>query len=267
MSITYLAFLAPAEAQVKDHYGRVFVLKHNADVEMDVKHGDWKPVVPVVEDAVLHIAEADALWKANAPGEAVCLYQIVSRMNVLESRSAVQRLNDLSRKRDLTEWLDDCDPLLFYSRDKNTTSFRSDTAGISLEVLGSFRAMRARNSVSPDMIQRSIYLGHESESIFIAYDLWKNPGKFRDLAEYRRFWDKRRGISSTSTLSELNAGICWPARLGREGASKASCSVYEMLEPGKGVEYYEIGRFKGVFLGFSGRDRARDVLGNLRITK
>ncbi|HQI19854.1 MAG TPA: hypothetical protein PLW55_10950, partial [Leptospiraceae bacterium] len=267
MSIMYpgllLAFVSTF-ARVKDHYGRVFVLGRNAEVTMDVKHGGWKPVLPVVEDAILHLAEADALRREGNLEEAVCLLRAIEVMGTGPSKDATRRLENIDRSRAVKDLLAQCDPIVYFRKQTGRTTVQSDTAGLKVSFLGEFRIMKAKSVDSPTLTQKIIYLGHDAESILIAYDLWPRSVSVED---YRRIWDKRRGITSTSTLSDLNAGICWPGRIEAGGPTTAQCAIYEMVEGKQGIEYYETGRLKGIFLAFSGKDRARDALRELRITK
>jgi len=284
-SLLYSALATNLFSQtLRDDAGRVFELRASGDVRFDPTDGRWTAVdgdpivkeqpyndIVVLQNAILHLAEADAYKKRGRWIEAATIWKSILFMRQTQKESpaflvrcandAQRELEQLERRRADFETIEDqADPFVFYDRDKNLTWVGSDL-GMRVSFPGKYLANRSPDSYAADQARnRIITIVNADHMITIGIDAWRNSGQL-ELADYPGLWDQRRlfspqrkrAIGFARQPSELNVGLCWPGRLLPDGASRRACAIYETSsEAGAILEYFETNRHRGIFVGFRG---------------
>ncbi|MBL8020460.1 MAG: hypothetical protein JNM27_12395 [Leptospirales bacterium] len=260
---------------IRDESGRPFEISRNGAVTFDPVDDNWKPVTPVFEDALLHLAEARSLSKRGLHDEAILLWNSISFMATSQpdapayirqaSAEAAREIRALATRTDVENALQTMDPYYYYHREKNRTYVGSTIIGFRVSFSGKYRTLRhVIPNNTPDRRQRIVFLGNTERIITIGADAWLTQNPVVDPVSYADYWDRRRRLTQQlkrNTLfkrnpSELNAGICWPAQIVAGRAYKKNCAIFN-LEAADGIErqteYYELQPFKGIFLGFNGQ--------------
>ncbi|MCE9598671.1 MAG: hypothetical protein K8S54_11940 [Spirochaetia bacterium] len=275
---------------IHDEAGRKFDILRDGSVRFNPVDENWKPVTPVFEDAPLHLAEAQALSKRGMHDEAILLWNSIIFMATSQrtapafirqaAAESTRELRALANKTDVERTIEAMDPYFYYHRQTNRTYVGSTVIGFKVSFAGKYRTLRyAIPNNLPDRRHRIVFLGNEERIITIGADSWLTQNPVVDPETYADYWDRRRRLTrqlKRNTMfkrnpSELNAGICWPGQIAAGTVNRRNCAIYD-LQATEGIEqqteYYELVRFKGIFLGFNGKidpDWVRDSLQSLWI--
>jgi hypothetical protein len=190
---------------IDDFHGRKFRMDLSGKTLFNPHDDNWRPVLPVREDALKYLDEAEALYNEGLQGEALRLWKTVAAMNLIEDRSAsdleavrkaVRRINDLKAKTSYFNMLDEkTEPVVFYDGKLGQTYLVSLDQRIRLVLPGSWKFYRQiEPEGSPSTRRYLIYLRHAEFTLTAAYDLFPSY-RFMDMSEWIRIWDDRRSMT------------------------------------------------------------------------
>ncbi len=156
---------APPEFQpLEDEWGRRFPLKRDGQLFYHIPDGRWKPAVPVEQQSIHALAEADALFERGSCTEAYLIWKAIlaARQSMryppafLLKAAAVAsgRVNDTTAKGErFVVCRQEADPFALFIKSQARTLLVSEKNGWKLSLPGSWRWI-------PSHIARTFYPGN-----------------------------------------------------------------------------------------------------------
>lgn len=95
---------------------------------------NWRLMIPIEEQAYLHLSEANTLWQKNKHAEAIFLWKSLSK-NKIQKDVAIHSINILQEKlkqKQIFEQYSNIDPYFLYNLSKNKTFIFSDKYGTAI---------------------------------------------------------------------------------------------------------------------------------------
>jgi len=256
-----------SRVEVKDSAGRRFELDRHGDIHFNPLEGNWRPVVPSLADAALHLAEAKSLEERGGSSEALGLYFSIVAMArygmnppaFLKSAAAeaAVRINRMkNRVRGFDSLETENDPVIFFDSNAGETLLTSDRFGWRFSFPGEFRFMRSRAMDENTETRSVVHLGRQGITLTVASDLFHPSWKIPGLEELRVVWDERRSLSvqrkqflgfEREELS-FSRRFC---RSSREGdLTYCSASSYRIEKPVvyTGLEFFALREFHSFYM-------------------
>ncbi|MBX7056730.1 MAG: hypothetical protein K1X75_01600 [Leptospirales bacterium] len=192
--------------RVLDQSGRRFEINQQGALRFDPYQGNWRPAIPDLRDAPLHLEEAATLWREGLKEEAMLLWKALRAMSMFEERpsaalrlaaaAAAQRINQAAERDDFAAYDLASDPFVYRADDGRQTVVLSERFSWRLRLDGVWRFMRAEDAATLqlDPLQAAVYLGRDGFALTIRSTIWDRDRRFPALDEFILDRDLKRGL-------------------------------------------------------------------------
>lgn len=125
------------------HFREFYFYLHNKELELQWDEiivnqknyvFNWNFLIPIEEQAYLHFAEANTLWKKQKYAEALFLWKSLSKNQIHKevAGESIKILQEKLKQKKILDLYKSIDPYLLYSLKKNKTQIISDKHGVTI---------------------------------------------------------------------------------------------------------------------------------------